>query len=431
MVFQTAFCGDMYDTVTFNIQNYDSLMAVAYGDTTLCNNQTPISVIANGGVLPYQYLWSNGAGTTANLIPTFTSDTIFKITVKDACLKNATDSVKIVLDCDFARAGPDVKICIGGSTTLHASIDTNNHHIVGTPIYSWSNGDNTPTITVSPTTTTTYIVTITDVFSDKDSVTVVVNPLPIVTATSDLSTICSNGSTTLHASGAQNYLWSANITDLSLNGQYTLENPNVSPKSSTIYTLKGTDVDSCSNTTNVAVNVSPQPNIQILASPNPVSVFEPIVHIYDASGGNYSYLWFLGDGSTSTLSNFYHTYSDKDTGRYLINVIATNAFGCFDSANLVVIVRPDETFYVPNTFTPNNDGLNDIFKVYGMGVVTFEMYIYDRWGKTVYKSKDMNEGWDGRIDNVAAPDGVYAYTILYKDIIGIKHSKSGAITIIR
>ena len=431
IVFQTANCGHMYDTVTFNIQDYDSLTAVAYGDTTLCNNQTPISVIANGGVLPYQYLWSNGAGTAANFTPTFTSDTTFKITVKDACLKNATDSVKIVLDCDFARAGPDDTICYGQTTTLHASIDTNNHHIVGTPIYSWSNGESTPTIIVSPTDTTTYIVTITDVFSDKDSVTVFVNPLPIVTATSDLSTICSNGSTTLHATGALTYLWSSNITDLSLNGQKTLANPIISPNSSTIYTVIGSNADSCSNTTTVNVNVSPQPNIQILAFPNPVSVFEPTVHIYDASGENNSFLWLLGDGTSSTLNNFYHTYSDQDTGRYLINVIATNAFGCFDSANLVVIVRPDETFYVPNTFTPNNDGLNDVFKVYGMGVLTFEMYIYDRWGKTVYKSLYMNEGWDGKVDNELAPDGIYAYTIIYKDNIGIKHSKSGAITIIR
>ncbi|MFZ4401849.1 MAG: gliding motility-associated C-terminal domain-containing protein [Bacteroidales bacterium] len=339
-----------------------------------------------------------------------------------ACAKTAKDSALVIIDCDFARAGPDTTICLGGTATLTAS---------GGPVFLWSTSDATATINVSPTVTTTYIVTVTDVFSDKDTVTVFVNPLPTITATTTPSTICLGSSANLQATGASTYLWTANITDLSLNGQQTMANPVVSPLSNTTYTVTGTDTASCSNFTTVAVNVSPQPNPQIIAYPNPVSVFDPTVHFYDAANGSYNYFWSLGDASTSIQSNFFHTYSDQDTGRYLVNVIVENTYGCIDTANLWVIVRPDGTFYIPNSFTPNNDGMNDVFKVYGMGIKDFEMYIYDRWGKMIYTSTNINEGWDGKIKNILAPDGTYAYTIIYKDNIGIKHARSGTISLIK
>ncbi|MCX6231885.1 MAG: choice-of-anchor L domain-containing protein, partial [Bacteroidetes bacterium] len=120
------------DTLRFNILNYDSLTAVAYGDTTLCYNTTPLSVVAQHGITPYQYNWSNGAGNTAIVNPTFNATTQYNITVKDACLKTVKDSVLVTVFCDFARAGPDTTICLGGSANLHASIDTNVHHIIGT-----------------------------------------------------------------------------------------------------------------------------------------------------------------------------------------------------------------------------------------------------------------------------------------------------------
>ncbi len=422
-IFKTTPCpGNIYDTIIFNIQNYDLLTATAYGDTVFCNDHTPLSVVAQDGTPPYQYFWSNGAGNTANVTPTMSATTLYNVTVTDACLKTANDSALVVIDCDFARAGNDTTICLGGTATLTAS---------GGPVFSWSTGESTATINVSPTVTTTYIVTVTDVFSDNDTVTVFVNPLPAVTATATPSTICLSNSSMLQASGTQAYSWAANITDLSLNGQQTLENPVVFPTSTTIYTVTGTDSNACASTATVVVNISPQPTPKIVAYPNPVSVFDPVVRIYDEYGGSNNYSWFLGDGSTSTQSNFYHTYSDQDTGRYLVSVIASNAFGCSGIDSLWVIVRPDATFYIPNSFTPNNDGLNDVFKISGMGVQEFEMNVYDRWGKNIFSSKGVNEGWDGKINNVMAPQGTYSYIIIYKDNTGIRHSKSGVITIIR
>ncbi len=430
LVFQTSVCGDL-DTVVFNIQNYDSLSVEAYGDTILCNNQTPISVVAQNGITPYQYFWSNGAGNTAMVTPTLSATTMYYIMVRDACFNTSSDSVLVVIDCDFAKAGPDTSICLGGTAILHASIDTTKIQPIGIPSFYWTTGDTTAIISVSPVVTTTYIVTATDVFSDNDTVTVFVNPLPVVTATTSFSTICLGDSAILHASGAQTYFWTANISDVSLIGQQTLEDPIVSPAYTTLYTVKGTDTNTCSNTATVNITISPIPNPQIVAFPNPVSVFDPTVHIYDASGGNNTYIWNTGDGVNSTQSSFYHTYSDLDTGSYLIDVIVANPYGCLNTSSLWVVVRPDGTFYMPNSFTPNDDGLNDVFKAYGMGIQEFEMNIYDRWGKNVFTSKDINAGWDGKINNEAAPGGIYVYMIIYKDRIGIEHMKSGSTTILR
>ena len=88
LVFQTSVCGD-YDTVIFNIQNYDSLTARAYGDTTLCNDHAQLSIVTQNGVQPYQYFWSNAAGNTAVVNPSLTATTLFHITVRDACYNTA------------------------------------------------------------------------------------------------------------------------------------------------------------------------------------------------------------------------------------------------------------------------------------------------------------------------------------------------------
>ncbi|MFZ4411554.1 MAG: choice-of-anchor L domain-containing protein [Bacteroidales bacterium] len=429
LVFQTSVCGD-YDTVIFNIQNYDSLTARAYGDTTLCNDHAQLSIVTQNGVQPYQYFWSNAAGNTAVVNPSLTATTLFHITVRDACYNTATDSVLVVIDCNFARAGPDTTICLGGSAKLHASMDTTVYHSSGIPSFLWNTGDTTAIVYVNPTVTTTYIVTVSDIFSDKDTVTVFVIPLPVVTATTAVPTICFGDSTMLHASGAVSYFWTSDINDFSLTGKQTLINPVVSPMLTTSYTVKGTDINSCSNTASIVIHISPSPNPQIVAYPNPVSVFDPTVHIFDATNGNNSYIWFFGDGTNSTQTNVYHTYNDQDTGRYLVTVIASNAYGCVDTAEVWVIVRPDCTFYVPNSFTPNGDGLNDIFKVYGMGILEFEINIHDRWGKLIYTSTDMSLGWDGKINGEMSPDGAYAYMIIYKDNTGIRHTKSGTISIV-
>ena len=94
------------------------------------------------------------------------------------------------------------------------------------------------------------------------------------------------------------------------------------------------------------------------------------------------------------------------------------------------ISNQETTFYIPNSFTPNDDGLNDIFKPKGENFSEFEMFIYNRWGEMIYYTTNLS-GWDGSINGYYVPDGVYCYIIAYRDIKKRPVIKIGSLTLIR
>ncbi len=87
--------------------------------------------------------------------------------------------------------------------------------------------------------------------------------------------------------------------------------------------------------------------------------------------------------------------------------------------------------YIPNTFTPNDDGLNDVFLVYGTGINKFEMSIFDRWGQKLFGSKDQLKGWDGFFKNELCKSDVYVYVVTYTSIDGKTHTKIGHVTLMK
>ena len=117
-------------------------------------------------------------------------------------------------------------------------------------------------------------------------------------------------------------------------------------------------------------------------------------------------------------------------------MIVTNTFGCTDTAYNEVIVLPEYTLYVPNAFTPmNHDGVNDTFMPQGVGIDPndFELLIFDRWGSLIYKTNDVNKGWDGKAnggDKVAQID-VYVWKIITKDFKGDEKQYIGHVTIVK
>lgn len=137
--------------------------------------------------------------------------------------------------------------------------------------------------------------------------------------------------------------------------------------------------------------------------------------------------WQTGDGYTYTSDNFQHQYHIG--GIYFPILTITDNYGCIYSSTAKVIVN-EVTFYVPNSFTPNNDGNNDVFIPKCTGVEKYEIFIYSRWGEEIFNA--VNQGWNGRLKgNEEAMQGVYNYKIIIKDIFGKESIKSGAITLIR
>ncbi|MCX8080463.1 MAG: gliding motility-associated C-terminal domain-containing protein, partial [Bacteroidia bacterium] len=124
----------------------------------------------------------------------------------------------------------------------------------------------------------------------------------------------------------------------------------------------------------------------------------------------------------------------ENNGKYPVMLVAKNEYGCIDTVYKVLEVAEDFVVYIPNVFTPNGDGLNDVFNVKGTGLKSerYLMQIFDRWGNLIYQTKDINKGWDGTVKGVPAQEGVYIYQVrvIGNGSIGKKEFK-GHVTLLK
>jgi gliding motility-associated-like protein len=119
----------------------------------------------------------------------------------------------------------------------------------------------------------------------------------------------------------------------------------------------------------------------------------------------------VGGVDTASVRNPSKTYDNN--GKFPAMLVVTNEYGCVDTVYKSIIIEEDVHVYIPNTFTPNDDNVNDVFNIKGLGLKPegYHMEIYDRWGTLVYSTKDINKGWDGTIKGAKGADGVYIYNV--------------------
>lgn len=154
---------------------------------------------------------------------------------------------------------------------------------------------------------------------------------------------------------------------------------------------------------------------------------EPHYVVISAGNNGAAYDWSTGENSQVILAGAY--------GWYYVSI--TNQFDCGrrDSANVVEYCPP--SIYVPNTFTPNGDGVNDVWNVVGKSIGQFELNVFDRWGNVIFHTTSPNEGWDGNVNGVPAPNEVYVFRMEYKFIEksdgteGFEQKQMGHVTIMR
>jgi len=151
--------------------------------------------------------------------------------------------------------------------------------------------------------------------------------------------------------------------------------------------------------------------------------------------GKTTYLWQIDNLYSLTDVNPVVIFPSK--GDYKITLKATSLDGCISEVSDIIVVKPDFSVFVPSSFSPNFDGLNDVFSPvfsqYGMDNKTFDMEIFDRWGRSLYKTKDINTGWDGSLQNKGEPlkEDVYVYKIKYKDSEGKIYNKLGYLSLVK
>jgi gliding motility-associated-like protein len=142
---------------------------------------------------------------------------------------------------------------------------------------------------------------------------------------------------------------------------------------------------------------------------NPDAVFiNDLISFHDSSTNTVSWFWDFNDGGSSVNQNPYHTYSDL--GTYNVMMVATSPDGCLDTAYKAIDVI--EGLIVPNVFTPNGDGYNDVFKIRNSAVSEFTFRVFNRWGTQIYETTAPEIAWDGKTTaGSAAPAGTYFYTL--------------------
>jgi gliding motility-associated-like protein len=175
----------------------------------------------------------------------------------------------------------------------------------------------------------------------------------------------------------------------------------------------------------------PVPVADFTADPEITSIVFPEIKFTDNSVGATTWAWDFGDGDSSSVSSPIHTYSD--TGTYYIYLHVENDFGCFSDDFGRVIINPFPTLWIPNAFTPDDDGINDTWFVKGTDFYDFELRIYNRWGVLMFYTSDPMQGWNGlspKTEQEALQD-VYVYTIYFRDEAGKQNRRNGSLTLVR
>ncbi|MDA0310142.1 MAG: choice-of-anchor L domain-containing protein, partial [Bacteroidetes bacterium] len=317
------------------------------------------------------------------------------------------------LDSLKVNAGPDLfidcpRLAVGINPTVSGGWPTLN--------YNWTDGvTGLNRSNLLPADTTTYTIEVTDSCGQVvvDDVVVHIHHDPIADfqvngpfcdpALVPFINLSQPGSGTL-----MNFQWDldgglttgdANPTSVYYNGTYSA-------------TLIVTNAFNCSDTVTKPFVVLPTPQVVPTFSPQNPNMLDPLVTFIDASQPDIISRQWTIIGETSSTDSIFSYYFNR-AGNYTGVLVVTNSSGCTDSIQFPIRIKDETSIYIPNAFTPNGDGLNELFTAYGVNWRTFQMWIFDRWGKELYFSNNPEKGWNG-LDPTTGEvmaQGVYVYRI--------------------
>jgi gliding motility-associated-like protein len=471
------------DQVNVTVNSNPTVSAGSY--TPVCSSVPAVALAGTpaGG----SFSGTGVSGTTFNT-SAGTQTITYNYSDSNGCSGSATATITVNQN-PVVDAGSDVSICEGGSIALNGAG-------TGTPVWSPASGLSsvgTLSTNASPSTTTTYTLTLTsNGCVGSDDVNVTVNPLPTANAGTDQA-ICIGDQVTLNGAGGSTMSWSNSIQDgvpfstnstttytltvtdangctdqdqvlvtvnalpsidagsnqticdgdavtLSATGgvSYSWDNGIINGQSFvpvagvTTYTVTGTDANGCENTDNVTITVNAYPSVNVLADTQ-VGYSALEVNFTDLSSGGDNYFWDFGNGQSGVVSvptNQSMTYTSP--GTYTMELTVSNS-GCTISDTLMIMVMPFPApiIHVPNVFTPNNDGSNDNFFIDVQYVTDLNMIIINRWGNTVHEINSIQGYWDGNINGNPADDGVYFFKYEVTGLNGDNLSGHGNVTLIR
>jgi len=277
----------------------------------------------------------------------------------------------------------------------------------------------------------------TDSFPGNDTALIVVKvfDLPAATAGPD-TTLCYDQTYTMQGAGGITYLW----TPAKYLDNDTIAHPKATLPNTQLYTLVVRNKQGCADSAQVLLKVRPKVVAGFTITTAKPYKTDSSLFFNNLSINASKYLWNFGDKDTSFIVNPDHIYNKP--GDYKIRLIAYGLGGCpndtsfenIDIVNVTITVK----IFVPNSFSPNGDGINDFFEINGIGIAGYTYNIYNRWGELIYENlagiinpRGSGGAWDGKFKGQTVMEGVYIYTMDVTDAEGFHHYLNGAITVLK
>ncbi|RYD96929.1 MAG: T9SS type B sorting domain-containing protein, partial [Sphingobacteriales bacterium] len=432
---------------------------VATTGTSICSGEPTTLSITNAqpGVTYEWYsaatggnLLFTGASYTTSIINT-TTDYFVQATGAGGCNNNG-GRVKVTVTVNQKPAVPsvtssNVSVCIGSAAVLTVSNPQAN------VIYNWYSTPTGGTIVGTGNTFTTPIATNNITYyvegangsclsSSRTPVNVIALPVPVAppSATPANAVICAGSSTILTVNNPLSgliYRWYTTSSNGSSIGEgITFTTPNIN--TTTIFYVESIALGGCASPTRTAVTVTVLP---VLAT--------PVVAIQSTTPNSVTFGWAAVNGASNyevstdngltwqvAAGNTYLASGLKPDQAVTIIVRAKGQLDCQTSANSIPVTGKASNplgnqIYIPNAFTPNNDGKNDVFLIYGNTIASAKMSVYTQWGQLIYQSDNVANGWDGTFRGVNQPVGVYVYMVEVQLTDGTSVVKKGTVTLLR
>jgi gliding motility-associated-like protein len=432
-----------FDTIS-QIVNTSNAVLTSVNSTSnvLCfgANDGAIDILVTGGTPGYTYAWTPNVSSSNNATGIPAGN--YTVTVTDAigCTSSISVSITQPTQLNVSASASATNVCQGTSVTLSSTTSG------GTPAYTsvWMPGNLVGnTQTVIPTASTTYTFAVVDANGCADSATVFVrvNPIPVAGLTANVVAGCApvcvdfTDNSTVTAPGMIN-AWSWDFGDGNIVNTASPSHCYNTPGNYTVI-LQVTTTDGCTETMTMSnyINVFAVPVADFNATPQPATMVNNTISFTDQSSNASQWIWSFGDilNSTSNVQNPQFTYNSPECFSVELEVISAN--GCTDTASDIICIEPDVTIYVPNTFTPDGNGINELFfpAMSGIDPDKYELRIFDRWGNQIFVSTDPSEGWDGTVQgtNRLCQQDTYVWALRVTDLNSKMHIERGIVNLIR
>lgn len=403
------------DTVSATVV-VNPIPVASTANTTICFGD--IATLNASANLPNgTYLWTNGETTSSIQVSPATTTTYSVTYTLNNCTSPSVNAIVTVNPIPVVTLS-SATICDGDNVTLTATPNLTGGSYTWGPLNTI--GGASQTLSPSVDTTLTVIYTLLNCPSLPASGTVTVNPLPIVTFTSDIVEGCAPLGVTFTATDQTNatYTWTTSNALTGTGASTTL----VFPAGGTYdVTLAATTINGCFSSSSIAnyiyVENLPDANFE-----SPIGVFTneaQYVQFSNFSTGATNYVWSFGDGATSTDFEPSHIFQNT-MGGYTIHLTALTDLNCMDSMSVSIGYQYNELYYIPNSFTPDGDQNNQVFLPIfysGYDPMNFEFTVFNRWGEIVFETHNVEYGWDGSVgeEGLDAQEGTYTYRIVFKN----------------